>query len=87
MIFIILSQFEKSTSYIFQVTTKVLYGCKRGLDGRITDCKLAMHDKCHDELRKVDDGVTSVGKRRNESVSNISMMSLLMEQKYVVTKA
>ena len=73
--------FDKNTSNIFQITTKVLYGCKWGLDGRISDCKLTNHAKCYVELRKMDDGVENVRNRRNESVNNSTMMTLLEEQK------
>ena len=30
----------------------VIYGCMKGLDGRITDCKLEMHAKCFHETQK-----------------------------------
>ena len=41
----------------------------------------------YDELRKIDDCVKSIRNRRNKSVNNISMMSLLEERNYVVTSA
>ena len=31
---------------------KVIYGCIKGLDGRIPDCKLGMHAKCFNEIQK-----------------------------------
>ena len=31
---------------------KVIYGCIKGLDGRIPDCKLGMHAKCFNEIKK-----------------------------------
>ena len=31
---------------------EVIYGCTRGLDGRIPDCKLGMHAKCFNEIKK-----------------------------------
>ena len=31
---------------------EVIYGCKRGLDGRISDCKLGMHAKCFSKYKK-----------------------------------
>ena len=31
---------------------EVIYGCLRGLDVRITDCKLGMHAKCFDEIQR-----------------------------------
>ena len=31
--------------------------CKRGLDGRKSDYKLAIHAKCFDQLRKMNDNV------------------------------
>ena len=31
---------------------EVIYGCARGLDGRILDCKLSMHANCFHEMRK-----------------------------------
>ena len=40
-------------------------GAKEGLDGRISDWKLAMHAKYYDHLKKVDDSVTNVRNRRN----------------------
>ena len=30
----------------------VIYGCIKGLDGRISDCKLAMHAECFHEVQK-----------------------------------
>ena len=78
--FIISSFYEKNPSNNFQITTKVLYECKRGLDGRISDCELAIHAKCYDELRKMDDSVKNVRNRRNESNNNNTMMTLLDEQ-------
>ena len=30
----------------------VIYGCIRGLDGRIPDCKLGMHAKCFHDIQK-----------------------------------
>ena len=52
-----LSCFEKNPSNIFQTTTKVPYGCKGGLDGKISNGQVAIHTKCYDELRKMDDSV------------------------------
>ena len=72
---------KKNPSHVFQNTTKVLYGCRRGLDGRISDGKLATHAKYYDELRKMDDSVRNMRNRRNESFSNSTMMTLLDEQK------
>ena len=37
------SFFEKNIFNISQFTTKVVYGFKRGLDGRIFDSRLAIH--------------------------------------------
>ena len=34
------------------VVEEVIYGCIGGLDGRISDCKLAMHANCFDQIRK-----------------------------------
>ena len=31
---------------------EVFYGCIIGLDGRIPDCKLAMHANCYNEIQK-----------------------------------
>ena len=31
---------------------EVIYSCTRGLDGRISDCKLGMHSKCFDEIQR-----------------------------------
>ena len=31
---------------------EVMYGCIRGLDGRIPDCMPAMHADCFDEIQK-----------------------------------
>ena len=66
---------------MFQITAKVLYGCKRGLDGRISDCKLIIHDKCFDELRKMDDSVRKVKNIRNKNIHNGTLMTLLYELK------
>ena len=68
-------------SNIFHITTKVLYDCKRCLDGRISDCMLAMHVKCSDKLRKIDGSVRKDINRKNESISNGTMMTLLDEWK------
>ena len=34
------------------VLKEVVHGCVRGLDGRIFDCKLAMHSNYFDEIMK-----------------------------------
>ena len=34
------------------VVEDVIYGCVKGLDRRILDCKLAIHDNCLDKIRK-----------------------------------
>ena len=75
------SHFENNPSNIFQITTKVLIECKRGLDCRISNCKLGMHAKCYDELRTIDDKVKNVRNRRNESLHNGTMIIHLDEQK------
>ena len=31
---------------------EAIYGCKRGIDGRISDYKLVKHAKCFTEIRK-----------------------------------
>ena len=51
---IISSCVEKKPSNVFQITMKVLYSCKSELDGRISDCKLAIHAKCFDMIQKMD---------------------------------
>ena len=35
------------------VVDKVIYSCVRVLDGRVLDCKVAMHDNCFNEIQKV----------------------------------
>ena len=42
---------------------EVIYGCKRGLDGIISDCKLGMHAKCFDEIQK--SIIHDIGSRHN----------------------
>ena len=34
------------------IIEEIIFGCIRGLDGKIPDCKLAMHAKCFNEIRK-----------------------------------
>ena len=63
------------------------FTCKKGLDGRITDCKFVIHARCVDERRKMDNSVKCVRNKKNKSVENRSMMSPLEEEKYVVTTA
>ena len=75
------SHFEKNPSNTIQITIKVVYHYKRGLNGRITNCRLALHSKCFDELRKMDDCVRKVRNRKNESMSNGTLMTLLYEKK------
>ena len=57
------------------------------MDGRISDCMLVMHAKCFDELRRIDDSVRKDKNRKNEIIRNGTMMTLLDEQKCVVTIA
>ena len=70
-----------STSDMFQITDKVLYGCKIVLDGRLHDCKLAIHAKCFDEHTKINDSVRNVRNRRNENISIGTIMILQDEQR------
>ena len=42
---------EKNPSSIFQITTKVLYGCIRGFNGRISNYKLSIHAKCFNKCK------------------------------------
>ena len=51
------------------------------LDGSISYSKLAIHARCFDELRKVDDSARNIRNRRNESISNGIIMTLLDQQK------
>ena len=48
---------------------------------------LAMHAKCFDKLRRIDDSVRKDKNRKNEIIRNGTMMTLLDEQKCVVTIA
>ena len=34
------------------IIEEVIYGCIRHQDGRISDCKLAMHGKCINDVRR-----------------------------------
>ena len=70
----------KNTSNMFHITTKVLCECKRGLNGKICDCKLSIHAKCVDELRKMDGVIRKVRNRRAEIISNGTIMIHLDEQ-------
>ena len=72
--------FEKNPSNIFQITTKVVYGCKRGLYSRIFHCRIVIHATCFDELEEMDESVRKVRERINKSISNGTMMTLLAEQ-------
>ena len=51
------------------------------LDGRLHDCKLAIHAECFDELTKIDDSIRTVQNRRIESISKGTIMILQDEQK------
>ena len=66
---------------MFQITTKVFYGCNMVLDGRLHDCKLAIHAKCFDELPKINDSARNVRNRRNENIGTDTIMVLQDEQR------
>ena len=65
----------------FQITTKVPFWCKRSFDGRISNSKLAIHAKCYEELRKMDNSVRNIRNKRNESLNNGIMTTHLDEWK------
>ena len=73
----------KNTYNTSCMTTKVLYGCNRDLEGRISDCKLAKDAKCFDELSNMEDSV-EIRNRRNKSICNGTFMPLLDRKKYVI---
>ena len=54
-------------------------------DGKMYDYKLAIHDECFNELIKIDDGVRKDRNRKNEIISNSTVMTLPDEQKCVTT--
>ena len=67
------------------MTIKVCYDCKRGLGGGISDCKLVIHAKCFDVIRKIYDRHRKDIKGKHKSISTGIIMTSLDEQKYVIT--
>ena len=54
---------------------EVVYGCIRGLDGRITDCKLGMYVKCFNE--KQQSLIHDVGSRHNSGSNQLKMLKIV----------
>ena len=75
---------EKNASNIFRITTKVIYGYKRGLVGRIYDCKLVIYAEYFDAIRKMDDKDKKHRKRKKKGISIGMLMTSLDEQKICV---
>ena len=57
----------------------VIYGCIRGLDGTIKDCKLRMHAKCfHDKQQSI---INDIGSRHNSCSNRVKMLKSCCHQK------
>ena len=51
---------------------ELIYGCIRGMDGRISDCKLRMHAKCVNEIQQ--SMTHDVGSRHNSGSNELKML-------------